>query len=143
MAVEQTFFMVKPGGVARGLTGEIIRRVEARGLRLSGLKRMQVSVELAEAHYDEHRDKPFFGELIDGITASPVVAMVVEGESAIRAIRAMTGATNPIDATPGTIRGDLALEMGENVVHSSADPEAAEREVRLWFTAAELGLATA
>ncbi len=143
MAVEQTFFMVKPGGVARGLTGEIIRRVEARGLKLRGLKLMQVGTDLAEAHYDEHRDKPFFGELIDGITASPVVAMVVEGESAIRAIRAMTGATNPIDAAPGTIRGDLALEMGENVVHSSADPEAAAREVGLWFTSAELGVAIA
>jgi nucleoside-diphosphate kinase len=143
MAVEQTFFMVKPGGVKRGLSGEIIRRVEARGLRLVGLKLMVVSTELAEQHYDEHRDKPFFGELIEGITAGPVVAMVVEGESSVRAIRAMTGATNPIDALPGTIRGDLALEMGENVVHSSADPEAASREVGLWFTAAELGLATA
>ena len=141
MAIEQTFFMVKPGGVARGLTGEIIRRVEARGLKLRGLKLMQVGTELAESHYDEHRDKPFFGELIEGITASPVVAMVVEGEQAIRAIRAMTGATNPIDAAPGTIRGDLALEMGENVVHSSADPEAAAREVGLWFSAAELGVA--
>jgi nucleoside-diphosphate kinase len=133
MAVEQTFFMVKPGGVARNLTGEVIRRVEARGLKLRALKMMSVSTDLAEAHYDEHRDKPFFGELIEGITASPVVAMVVEGENAIKAIRAMTGATNPIDALPGTIRGDFALEMGENVVHSSADPEAAEREVNLWF----------
>ena len=143
MAVEQTFFMVKPGAVKRGLTGEVVRRVEARGLRLIGLKMMSVSSDLAERHYDEHKDKPFFGELIEGITASPVVAMVVEGENAIKAIRAMTGATNPIDALPGTIRGDFALEMGENVVHSSADPEAAQREVGLWFSDAELGLARA
>jgi len=143
MAVELTFFMVKPGGVSRNLTGEIIRRVEARGLKLRALKLTQVSTELAESHYDEHREKPFFGELIEGITAGPVVAMVVEGESSIKAIRAMTGATNPIDALPGTIRGDLALEMGENVVHSSADADAAKTEVALWFTAAELGLARA
>lgn len=143
MASELTFFMVKPGGVARNLTGEIIRRVEARGLKLRALKMVQVSTDLAESHYDEHREKPFFGELIEGITASPVVAMVVEGESAIKAIRAMTGATNPIEAAPGTIRGDFALEMGENVVHSSADADAAKTEVSLWFTEAELGLARA
>lgn len=143
MAVEQTFFMVKPGAVERGLVGEVIRRVEARGLRLRALKLMRVSSDLAGAHYDEHRDKPFFPELVEGITASPVVAMVVEGEGAIQAIRTMTGATNPIDATPGTIRGDLALAIGENVVHSSADPEAASREVGLWFSDAELGLARA
>jgi nucleoside-diphosphate kinase len=143
MAVEQTFFMIKPGAVKRGLVGEVIRRAEARGLVLRGLKLMQVSTELAESHYDEHRDKPFFGELIEGITAAPVVAMVVEGENAIRAIRAMTGATNPVDSAPGTIRGDLALEMGENVVHSSADPEAASREISIWFSDAELGLARA
>lgn len=143
MAVERTFFLVKPQAVERGLVGEVLRRVETRGLRYVALKLMRVSEETAEAHYDEHRDKPFFPELIENITAGPVVAMVVEGEGAIKAIRAMTGATNPIDALPGTIRGDLALDMSHNVVHSSADPESAQREISIYFSDAELGLVRA
>lgn len=143
MAVESTFFMIKPNGVERGLVGEIVRRVEERGLELRGLKLMHVSTELAEAHYEEHRGKPFFGELIDFITRGPVVAMVVEGESAIRVVRTMMGSTNPIDAAPGTIRGDFALEMGENVVHGSDAPESAQREIALYFPDAEAGAVTA
>lgn len=143
MAVERTFFLVKPNGVERGLVGEIVRRVEARGFKLRGLKLMQVSTELAEAHYEEHKGKPFFGELIEFITSGPVAAMVVEGESAIKVIRTMMGTTNPVDAAPGTIRGDFALEMGQNVVHGSDAPESAEREIGLYFSDAELGLATA
>jgi nucleoside-diphosphate kinase len=141
MAVERTFFLVKPSGVERGLVGEIIRRVETRGFVLRGLKMLQVSNELAEAHYEEHKDKPFFGELIDVITRGPVVAMVVEGESAIKVMRTMIGATNPADAAPGTIRGDFALEMSENIVHGSDAPESAAREIGLYFSDAELGLA--
>lgn len=141
MAVERTFFLVKPSGVERGLVGEIIRRVETRGFTLRGLKMLQVSNELAEAHYEEHKDKPFFGELIDVITRGPVVAMVVEGESAIKVMRTMIGATNPADAAPGTIRGDFALEMSENIVHGSDAPESAAREIGLYFSDAELGLA--
>lgn len=141
MAVERTFFLIKPNGVERGLVGEIVRRVEARGFHLRGLKLMHVSTELAEAHYEEHKDKPFFGELIEFITRGPVVAMVVEGESAIKVIRTMMGSTNPVDAAPGTIRGDFALDMGENVVHGSDGPDAAAREIGLYFTEAELGLA--
>lgn len=138
MAVERTFFMVKPNGVERGLVGEIIRRVEARGLHLRGLKHMQVERGLAEAHYEEHAERPFFGELVDFITRSPVVGMVVEGESAVLVVRTMMGATNPVDAAPGTIRGDFATEMGENVVHGSDSVESAEREIGLYFSASEL-----
>lgn len=139
MAVERTFFLIKPNGVERGLTGEIVRRVEARGFVLQALKMLQVTDELAEAHYEEHRDKPFFGELIEFITSGPVVCMVVEGESAVKVIRTMMGSTNPVDAAPGTIRGDFALDMGQNVVHGSDSVEAAEREIGLYFTPAELG----
>jgi nucleoside-diphosphate kinase len=143
MAVERTFFLIKPNGVERGLVGEIVARIERRGLVIRGLKLMQVSTELAEAHYEEHRERPFFGELVDFITSGPVVAMVVEGQSAISVMRTMIGATNPVDAAPGTIRGDYALEMGENICHGSDAPESAEREIELYFTAAELGLARA
>lgn len=143
MAVQRTFFMIKPNGVERGLVGEIIRRMEQRGLRVLGLKLMSVSTDLAEAHYEEHRDKPFFGELVEFITSGPVVAMVLEGERAIPVVRTMMGATDPIDAAPGTIRGDFALLMGENIVHGSDSPESAEREIGLYFTNAELGMALA
>lgn len=140
MATERTFFLVKPNGVERGLVGEIIRRVEARGFVLRGLKLMHVTNDLAEAHYEEHKGKPFFGELIDFITSGPVVCMVVEGESAVKVIRTMMGTTNPVDATPGTIRGDFALDMGQNVVHGSDSVDSAEREIGLYFSAAELGV---
>lgn len=138
MAVERTFVMVKPGGVERGLVGEVIRRFEARGYVLRGLKLMKVPAKLAKEHYGEHKDKPFFGELIDGITAGPVAAMVIEGESAVQVARTMIGATNPVDAAPGTIRGDLAMEMGENVVHGSDSLASAKREIGLWFDKAEV-----
>lgn len=138
MAIERTFFMVKPSGVERNLVGEIIRRVESRGLVIRGLKMMKVSSKLAKAHYDEHKGKPFFGELIDVITRSPVVAMVVEGESAISIVRSMMGATNPKDSAPGTIRGDFATEMSENIVHGSDSPSSAKREISLYFDAKEL-----
>ncbi len=141
MAVEQTFFMIKPNGVSRGLVGEIVGRVERRGLKILGLKMMDVSEELAEAHYEEHRDKPFFGELVSFITSGPVVAMAVEGESAVSVIRTMMGATNPVDAAPGTIRGDFATLMGENVVHGSDAVESGRRELELYFTPEELGSA--
>lgn len=138
MAVERTFVMVKPGGVERGLVGEVIGRFEQRGYQLRGLKGLKVSTKLAKEHYAEHKDRPFFGELIDGITRSPVVAMVFEGERVIDVARTMIGATNPADAAPGTIRGDFATEMGENVVHGSDSPKSAKREIALWFDRAEL-----
>lgn len=138
MAVERTFVMVKPGGVERGLVGEVARRFEARGYRLRALKLMKVPTKLAKEHYGEHKDKPFFGELIDGLTAGPVAAMVIEGESAVKVARTMIGATNPVDSAPGTIRGDLAMEMGENVVHGSDSLASAKREIALWFDKAEV-----
>lgn len=138
MAVERTFVMVKPGGVERGLVAEVLGRFERRGYELRGLKLMKVSTKLAKEHYAEHKDRPFFGELIDGITRSPVAAMVIEGESAVSVARAMIGATNPVDSAPGTIRGDLATAMGENIVHGSDSPASAKREIALWFDKAEL-----
>lgn len=138
MAVERTFVMVKPGGVERGLAGEVMRRFEQRGYRLRAAKLLKVSTKLAKEHYAEHKDRPFFGELIDGITRSPVLAMVVEGESAVSVARTMIGATNPVDSAPGTIRGDLATEMGENIVHGSDSPRSAKREIALWFDKSEL-----
>jgi nucleoside-diphosphate kinase len=138
MAVERTFVMVKPGGVERGLAGEVMRRFEARGYKLRGAKLLKVSTKLAKEHYAEHKARPFFGELIEGITRSPVLAMVVEGESAVTVARTMIGATNPVDSAPGTIRGDLATEMGENIVHGSDSAKSAKREIALWFERSEL-----
>lgn len=138
MAIERTFMMIKPSGVERSLVGEIVRRVEARGLDIRGLKLMKVSTKLAKDHYDEHKDRPFFGELISVITRSPVVAMVVEGESAIKVVRTMMGATNPVDSAPGTIRGDFATEMSENIVHGSDSAKSAKREIALYFDKSEL-----
>ena len=138
MAVERTFVMVKPGGVERGLAGEVMARFERRGYALRGAKLMKVSTKLAKEHYAEHKGKPFFGELIDGITRSPVLAMVVEGERAVSVARTMIGATNPADSAPGTIRGDFAMDMGENIVHGSDSPKSAKREIALWFDRAEL-----
>ncbi|MBE3562763.1 MAG: nucleoside-diphosphate kinase [Hydrogenibacillus schlegelii] len=131
--VERTFVMVKPDGVLRGLVGEILARFERRGLKLVAGKLMQVTRELAEAHYAEHRDKPFFGDLIAFITSGPVFAFVLEGPNAIGVVREMMGKTNPKDAAPGTIRGDFALTIDKNVVHGSDSPESAAREIALWF----------
>jgi nucleoside-diphosphate kinase len=131
--MEQTLVLVKGDGVRRKLIGEIIRRIEARGLDIADMKLMDVSTELAEEHYAEHRDKPFFDELVEFITATPVVAMRIRGEGAIKAMRTLMGATNPAEAAPGTIRGDLALSMPDNLVHGSDSPESAERELGLFF----------
>jgi nucleoside-diphosphate kinase len=136
--VERTFIMVKPNGYARGLVGEVVGRFERRGLVLRGMRLMRISRDLAERHYAEHREKPFFDSLVCFITSAPVVVMVWEGEQAITVARAMMGATNPIDAAPGTIRGDLATVMEENVVHGSDGPDSAAREIALFFTDAEL-----
>ena len=135
---ERTLVLVKPDAVQRSLAGEILTRLESRGLRLRGAKLVQVDRALAEEHYAEHREKPFFGELVEFITSSPTLALVVEGESAISVVRTTMGATNPRDAAPGTIRGDLALAMPDNLVHGSDSPESAEREIGLWFSADEL-----
>ncbi len=138
MAVEQTLVLIKPDAVRRGLAGEILSRLERRGLTLRGAKLVQVDDALAGEHYAEHREKPFFGELVAFITSSPTVALVVEGEGAIASVRSTMGATNPASSAPGTIRGDLALSMPDNLVHGSDSPESAEREIRLWFSADEL-----
>ncbi|MCY0880273.1 MAG: nucleoside-diphosphate kinase [Firmicutes bacterium] len=133
-----TFVMVKPDGVRRGLVGEVIRRFEQKGLRLRAMKLMQVTPELAAQHYAEHREKPFYGELITFITSGPVVPMVFEGREAVQVARALMGATDPAKAEPGTIRGDFGLEITANVVHGSDSPESAEREIQLYFRPEEL-----
>ena len=129
----KTFFMIKPDGVQRNLVGEIISRVEAKGFSITKIKMMTISKELAEQHYGEHKDKPFFNDLVSFITSGPVVAMQVEGENVVLQIRNLMGATNPSDATPGSIRGDLATELDKNVVHGSDSDESAERELSLFF----------
>ena len=131
--MEQTLFLVKGDGVRRRLIGEIVRRIEDKGLDIREMRLMDVSRELAEEHYAEHREKPFFGELVEFITTSPVVAMRVEGEGAIKVVRRLMGATDPAEAAPGTIRGDLALSMPDNLVHGSDSPESAARELKLFF----------
>jgi nucleoside-diphosphate kinase len=131
--MEETLVLVKGDGVRRKLVGEIIRRIEAKGLDLGDIQLMDVNRELAEEHYAEHREKPFFDELVDFITATPVVAMRVRGEGAIRVMRSLVGATNPGEAAPGTIRGDFALSMPDNLVHGSDSPESAQRELGLFF----------
>ncbi|TCP59342.1 nucleoside diphosphate kinase [Tumebacillus sp. BK434] len=133
MAVEQTFLMVKPDGVQRGLIGEIVSRFENKGFKLVNAKLIQVPRELAESHYAELSDKPFFGELVDFITSSPVFGMIWEGENVISTARAMMGATNPASAAPGTIRNDFAISVGMNIIHGSDSPENAQREINLWF----------
>jgi nucleoside-diphosphate kinase len=136
--MEKTFLMVKPDGVQRQLIGEIIARFERKGFQLVGAKLMQVSKDLAEKHYGEHKEKPFFGELVDFITSGPVFAMVWQGENVIATARQMMGSTNPKDAAPGTIRGDFGLTVGKNVIHGSDSPESAEREINLFFKPEEL-----
>ena len=130
----KTFFMIKPDGVKRNLIGEVITRVEEKGFEITKIKMMMISKSLAEEHYGEHKDKPFFNDLVEFITSGPVVAMQVEGENVVAQIRNLMGATNPSDATPGSIRGDLATELDQNVVHGSDSDTSAERELNLFFS---------
>jgi len=139
VSLERTLILIKPDAVRRRLAGEILGRIEARGFEVRAGKLLTVSRELGEEHYAEHRAKPFFGDLVDFITSGPTWALVVEGEGAIATMRKTIGATNPADADPGTIRGDLAMSMPDNLVHGSDSPESAQREVALWFSAGELG----
>jgi nucleoside-diphosphate kinase len=131
--MERTLILVKPDAFARGLTGEIIARFERKGLRLAALRQMEMETSLAEQHYAEHEGKPFYGELVEFITSGPLVAMVLEGERAVEAARQVIGATDPVQAAPGSIRGDFAIQVGQNMVHGSDSPESAGREVALFF----------
>ncbi len=133
MAVERTLVLIKPDAVARGLAGEILGRFERRGLELRAARLLTVDRALAEQHYAEHTEKPFFGELVEFITSGPTLALALEGESAITVVRTTIGATNPTEAAPGSIRADLALAMPDNLVHGSDSPESAKRELELWF----------
>lgn len=136
--MERTFIMIKPDGVQRTLVGEIIKRFENKGFTLVGLKMLQPSQELAEKHYEVHKERPFFGSLVEFITSSPVVAMVWEGEGVIAAARKIIGATNPLNSEPGTIRGDYGVNVGRNLIHGSDAPETAQQEISLWFETDEL-----
>ena len=136
--MEKTFLMVKPDGVQRNLIGEIVSRFEKKGFHLVGGKLMNISKELAEEHYGEHKERPFFGELVDFITSGPVFAMIWEGENVITTARQMMGSTNPKDAAPGTIRGDFGVTVGKNIIHGSDSPESAVREIGLFFNNEEL-----
>jgi nucleoside-diphosphate kinase len=133
MATESTLLIVKPDGVRRALVGEVLRRVEAKGLRLADLRMFEIDVELAQEHYGEHREKPFFGDLVDFITSGPVVVARLEGERAVSVLRTMMGPTNPVEAPPGTLRGDYCTIMTENLVHGSDSAESARRELKLFF----------
>jgi nucleoside-diphosphate kinase len=135
---ERTLVLIKPDAMERRLAGEILGRFEQRGLAVRAAKLVQVDRDLAGRHYEEHAEKPFFGELVEFITSSPTLALVLEGESAVAVVRTTMGATNPVDSAPGTIRGDLALAMPDNLVHGSDSPESAEREIALWFSDGEL-----
>lgn len=130
---ERTLILVKPDGVKRGLVGEVISRIERKGLTIANLELRTISAETAGKHYAEHAEKPFYGELVSFITSGPLVAMVVEGPNAVAAMRGLMGATNPVEATPGSIRGDFATEIGENIVHGSDSPESGEREIAIFF----------
>jgi nucleoside-diphosphate kinase len=136
--LERTFLAIKPDGVQRALIGEIISRYEAKGFTLVGLKLMKVSRELAEQHYGEHKEKPFFAGLVDFITSGPVVAMVWEGKGVVASARKIIGATNPLNSEPGTIRGDYGVDIGRNIIHGSDAVETAQREISLWFKEEEL-----
>jgi nucleoside-diphosphate kinase len=135
---ERTLVLIKPDAMQRRLAGEILARFEQRGLAIRAAKLIRVDEALAEEHYAEHGEKPFFRELVEFITSSPTLALVLEGESAIQVVRATMGATNPVDSAPGTIRGDLALAMPDNLVHGSDSPASAKREIALWFSDGEL-----
>jgi nucleoside-diphosphate kinase len=130
---ERTLVLIKPDGVRRGLAGEVLSRIERKGLRIVAMDMRVVGKDLAETHYAEHAGKPFYGPLVEFITSGPLVAMVVEGPRAIEAFRALAGATDPVKATPGTIRGDYALEVQDNIVHGSDSPDSAEREIKIFF----------
>lgn len=131
--MEETLVLIKPDGVKRQLCGEILSRYERKGLEIKAMKLLQTPQELAEEHYAEHKDKPFFGELVDFITSGPVLAFILGGQNAVASVRAINGATNPLDATPGSIRGDYALTLDSNVVHASDSAKSAAREMKLWF----------
>ena len=131
--MEETLVLIKPDGVKRQICGEILTRYERKGLIIKALKLLQTPKELAQEHYAEHKDKPFFGELVDFITSGPVLAFVLAGKNAVTSVRTINGATNPVDATPGSIRGDYALTMDSNVVHASDSVDSAAREIHLWF----------
>ena len=131
--MERTLILVKPDAFARGLTGEIISRFERKGLRIAALRQMTMTQDLGQRHYAEHEGKPFFGELVDFITSGPLVAMVLEGDKAVPAARQVIGATNPLEAAPGSIRGDFAVEVTFNLVHGSDSDESADREIETWF----------
>jgi nucleoside-diphosphate kinase len=131
--MDRTLILIKPDAFARNLSGEIIARFERKGLRIAALKHMTVTEDLAKQHYAEHDGKPFFGELVEFITSGPLVAMILEGQDAVKAARQVIGATNPLEAAPGSIRGDFAIEVGQNMVHGSDSPESAEREANLFF----------
>jgi len=130
---ERTLVLIKPDGVRRGLAGDVLSRIERKGLRIVAMDMRVVGKDLAETHYAEHAGKPFYGSLVEFITSGPLVAMVVEGPRAIEAFRALAGATDPVKATPGTIRGDYALEVQDNIVHGSDSPDSAEREIKIFF----------
>lgn len=131
--MEETLVLIKPDGVKRQICGEILTHYERKGLIIKAMKLLQTPKELAEEHYAEHKDKPFFGELVDFITSGPVLAFVLAGKNAVTSVRTINGATNPVDATPGSIRGDYALTMDSNVVHASDSVDSAAREIHLWF----------
>jgi nucleoside-diphosphate kinase len=133
MSVDRTLILVKPDAFSRGLTGEILARFERKGLAIVALKLVTTSRETAETHYAEHAERPFFGELVDFITSAPLVALVLEGQDVVKASRQLIGATNPLEAATGSIRGDFAIEIGQNLVHGSDSPESAEREIAVWF----------
>ena len=133
MAIERTLVLVKPDGVRRGLAGEVIGRLERKGLTLLALELRTLERATAEQHYAEHAERPFFGELVEFITGGPLVALVVEGPNAVAGVRRLMGVTNPVEATPGSIRGDYALEIGQNLVHGSDSPESAAREIGIFF----------
>lgn len=130
--------MVKPDGVSRGLVGEVVRRLESKGLKIAAVKMMEIPEDLAKRHYEEHEGKPFFSDLVSFITSGPVVAMVVEGKEAVNVCRTLIGATDPKQAAPGTIRGDLGIDVGRNMVHGSDSLESADREISLFFTSEEI-----
>lgn len=136
--MEQTYIMIKPDGVQRGLIGEIVSRIEKRGLKVAAMRLGVMSAESAKEHYREHAERPFFASLIEYVTSGPSVSMVVEGKNSIAIMRAVNGATNPVNAAPGTIRGDFAIETGRNVVHASDSPESAKREISIHFKHSEI-----
>jgi len=136
--MEKTFVMIKPDGVQRGLVGEILQRFERKGFKIKGLKLLQVTEELAAKHYEEHIGKPFYPELVEYITSGPVVTMVLEGNSVISEVRKINGATNPLEAQPGTIRGDYAQDISMNIIHGSDSPDSAQREIAIYFSEDEL-----